>query len=266
MLKIYTPSEWFKVFGGYPTLIIDDDGKIFSEKDYYNLMVRNPIGMVDFEKGEIYGSDWANYVVRTPVGYIKQRNDVAEIYNRLPGFTALPVLYVREGKVYSYDEYHRILGGNPSGYIKEEKPRPEKREQRSSSGGEGGAGILFVIGIAAFLMLGNAIENFWNSAKTVPVVPLFFLIAAIALPFKTTCRTLKQIGPDAKALEKARQTASTLAAVISVIPAIAAMFTIKNLMDTGLFAFAVALLFLFGSYFVVYIALRNAILLGKIKV
>ncbi len=111
MMKIYTPKEWLALFGGSPSLVIDDYGYIYSADGYYKLISDSPVGKMDSRY--IYGKDY-----RTPIAHIEKKSDRTEIYDAKAGIFSAPVLYIKNDKIYSYDEYHRLFGGAPDGYIR----------------------------------------------------------------------------------------------------------------------------------------------------
>ena len=78
MIKVYTPKVWLSVFGGSPSLIIRDDGYIFSADQYYKIITGSPIGKIDYEKGFIYDKHY-NDLFPTPIAYTKTNGDVIEI-------------------------------------------------------------------------------------------------------------------------------------------------------------------------------------------
>ena len=150
MTRIYTPKEWLSFFR-CPSIIIDDEGYIFSAEDY-NKLIRHPIGRIDYSKNYIYGKDY-NTFMATPIAYLVRRDDVIQIYEYGKVYGA-PILYIQNGKIFTPDEYFRIFGGNPSGYVKTETPHREEpcaesaRESNSGSGAAPGGGLAAIIGVA----------------------------------------------------------------------------------------------------------------------
>lgn len=128
MMEIYTPKEWTRFFGGAPSLYIKDDGYIYTREEEVKLMGR-PCGRIDYSKGYIYGSDYAS-VNPDPVGYLQSKNGITEIYAEYPGWNVKPILVIKGNEIYTYSEFTRIMGGNVSGYIKNDGP--------SGSGGSSG--------------------------------------------------------------------------------------------------------------------------------
>ncbi len=123
MTEIYTPKAWLSLFGGAPRLRIDDNGDIYTYEESTRIFGGTPCGRIDFTKGYIYGSDYANFSPR-PIGMLKICSDgVHEIYGTdYANFSAKPILYIKGDKIYTAEEYFRILGGNPSAYIKKDSP------------------------------------------------------------------------------------------------------------------------------------------------
>lgn len=114
MIKLYTPPEWYSVFNN-PTIIIEDDGMIYSDADYYSIL-RSPIGKIDYNTGYIYGSDYNDFFPR-PIGKMTVKNDVTVIYGE--NFNDLlprPLFFVRDNRVYTYDEFYSIFP-SASAYI-----------------------------------------------------------------------------------------------------------------------------------------------------
>ncbi len=146
MIEIYTPEQWLSAFGGTPKLIIDS-GYIYSRDSYYG-MSRSPIGRINFDSGYIYGRDY-NSILATPLAVMKKSSDVTEIYKYGGGLMDAPMLYIKNGKFYTPDQYFRVFGGTPSGYIKGDDGRTSggtktknTESAEYSAGGSGGGGCL----------------------------------------------------------------------------------------------------------------------------
>ncbi len=118
MIKVYTPKAWYALLGNQPCIIIEDDGLIYSEADYYKTL-RNPIGKIDGQKGLIYGEDYLKSFPQ-PIGAIKEKGNVTEIYgpDYLKTF-ARPILYLRDNRIYSADEFFRLFP-QEAGFIRDE--------------------------------------------------------------------------------------------------------------------------------------------------
>lgn len=121
MMKIYTPKEWMSFFGGSPSLIIDDNGYIYSADGYYKLISDSPIGKIDYEKGHIYDKHYAD-LFPTPIAYMVNDDGVIKVMEYGKSHFSEPILYIQGDKIYTPDEYLRIFGGNASGYIKRDSP------------------------------------------------------------------------------------------------------------------------------------------------
>lgn len=117
MTRIYTPKRWMSFFRGYPELVIDDDGFIYNGADY-NKLGRAPVGKIDEGKGEVYGENY-NSMFPVPIGYIRAEDGVKKVYAEPDSsriFGSFPVLYITDGKIYTYDDYNRLFPTS-SGYI-----------------------------------------------------------------------------------------------------------------------------------------------------
>lgn len=125
MLKIYTPKEWYSAFAKYPALIIEDDGLIYSEKDYYDL-IKKPIGKIDFERGFIYGEDYLDFIPR-PIGKVVEKNGCKFIYGEnYLDFAPNPILIIKGNAIYTYDEYYSLVS-KESGFIEGSFPSAAER-------------------------------------------------------------------------------------------------------------------------------------------
>lgn len=121
MMKVYTPKAWLSFFGGSPSLVIDDNGYIYSADGYYKLISDSPIGKIDYEKGHIYDKHYAD-LFPTPIAYMVKSNDVIKVMEYGKSHFSEPILYIQGDKIYTPSEYHRLFGGNASGYIKRDTP------------------------------------------------------------------------------------------------------------------------------------------------
>ncbi len=169
MTEIYTPKEWLAIFGGSPVLRIDDKGYIYTFEESTRVFGGNPCGRIDWNKGYIYGSDYANYTA-SPIGRVQTRsNGVQEIYGQdYANYSARPILFVENDKIYTPEEYYRIFGGNPSGYVKSSPKATEKSsasptyssqyqqqyDSQSSSQPQKMPGLIkFILGCIAFMLI-----------------------------------------------------------------------------------------------------------------
>ena len=128
MTEIYTPDDWLAFFGGSASLFIDDEGYIFTREENYKIMGRSPCGKISYDSGFIYGKDY-NSVWPTPIAEMVKRDDVTEVYKYGDGVFRSPILYIKNGKIYSPNEYFRIGGGNASGYIKKDEDHGKETEK-----------------------------------------------------------------------------------------------------------------------------------------
>ena len=78
MYEIYTPKEWTRVFGGCPSIIIDDNGYIYDKDEYYKIMGGVPMGYINYNTGKIYGKDYANFSA-VPIGEIKVKEQTVKV-------------------------------------------------------------------------------------------------------------------------------------------------------------------------------------------
>lgn len=158
MIEVYTPKQWLSAFGGCPKLVIDDDGYIYDASDYYKVMGGSHIGRIDYARGHIYGKGYAD-MLTSPIGYIEKKGDVTKVYDEVPSLMVSPILYIEGDKVYTPDEYTRILGGRPTAYLKREgkddvgqahsdAPSSVQPGGSGSSGGSDGAGLGALGGLA----------------------------------------------------------------------------------------------------------------------
>ena len=90
MMQVYTPQAWLSVFGGSPSLVIDDKGYIYSADGYYKIFSDSPIGKIDFEKGFIYDKHYLD-LFATPIAQMERKGDVLEI--REYGKSSLATFY-----------------------------------------------------------------------------------------------------------------------------------------------------------------------------
>lgn len=182
MIRIYTPESWVSIFRGYPELVIDDDGFIYSGTDY-NKFGRVPIGKIDDAKGEVYGKDY-NSMFSVPIGYIREDGGIKKVYsepdsNRI--FGAFPILYIKDGKVYTYEEYNSLFS-TPSGYIKrdvaERRVQPEARSLDGNDKDSGG-GNPFVILAVLFLTIVGILYWLYPTVLFSPSTLVGILLAAV---------------------------------------------------------------------------------------
>lgn len=132
MMKVYTPKEWLSVFGGSPSLVIDDKGYIYSADGYYKLISDSPIGRIDYQKGHIYDKHYAD-LFPTPIAYMVNSDGVTKVMEYGKSHFSEPILYIQNDKIYTPSEYYRIFGGNASGYIKRDTPTNSNASSNDSA-------------------------------------------------------------------------------------------------------------------------------------
>lgn len=118
MIRIYTPKAWRSLLYKYPSIVINDDGYIYSEDYLYKPRIFvDPIGKIDFARGEIYGEDYRR-LFAIPIGYIVKNKDVLELYDENYRRTLInyPFAYIKDNQYYTYDEFHKLFR-TPSMYI-----------------------------------------------------------------------------------------------------------------------------------------------------
>ncbi len=114
MFKIYTPQQWFSIFR-CAELIIEDDGLVYSEEDYYKSF-RQAIGKFDYASGFIYGEDYYRWGA-IPIGKIQQEGNVTKIYGEdYTRLSAQPIFYIRDNRIYSADQFYKTFPME-AGYI-----------------------------------------------------------------------------------------------------------------------------------------------------
>lgn len=135
MIKFYTPNNWSTIFDA-PSIIIDDDGYIYTEDEYYKLS-RAACGRVDKQTGYVYGK--GHYTGLTaPIGMFKQGYDCVEIYgDNYASPLATPIYYMKGDAVYSAEEYGKVFGA-PTGYIKGDFGEESGSEEKYITTGSGG--------------------------------------------------------------------------------------------------------------------------------
>lgn len=178
--RLYTNEEWKRIFGT-PLLYIDtyDDTGIWYIHKERPGNFSSPVGKINFKRGKI---TYDNIVV----GYVKEQDDVIEIYNTQ---SSKPIYYIENNKIYSYDEYKTIFG-SPSAHLKSDdnsnissgKKKSSKAKTESVNAGALG-GLIAMIPVVAF---GIA---FFIIASTV----FFYFIKAIIMPAPTADLMEEQI-------------------------------------------------------------------------
>lgn len=165
MIKFYTPRNWMRVFDT-PSVIIDDDGLIYSETEYYKLS-KTACGRVDTKTGYIYGNGHYSGLT-APVGMVKQGPNSIEIYgDDFASIMAVPIYYIQGGNVYTAEEYGKVFGV-AAGYAKGNIPTGSQGNQPVASGAApaggasaGGGGANAAVKSASIL---------WNVIKVAVII------------------------------------------------------------------------------------------------
>lgn len=188
MLQFYTPKQWYSLFQ-CPSLIIDDIGKIWKADDYYKIISGAPVGRVDYARGCIYGEDLGyGLLAAAPIAYLETKNGVTQVLDGKKGLFSAPILYIKDDKVYTPEQYTALFDA-PSGYIKEEAKEEKEavgvssffgKSDGSDGGGSPGClpgclgGELGIFAcIVVFLLVGNMLESI---LKTPGQLALFLLM------------------------------------------------------------------------------------------
>ena len=208
MLQFYTPNEWYSLFQ-CPSLIVDDMGKIWKADDYYTIISGTPVGRVDYARGCIYGEDLGyGLLAAAPIAYLETKNGVIQVLDGKKGLFSAPILYIKDDKVYTPEQYTALFDA-PSGYIKkeakEEKEEKEtvgvssyfgKSDSSDSSGGGVSPGCLpgcleGELGIIAFFVAVLLVGNFLDSIAKEPGRLAMFIIMVVELLIPTRLRGFK---------------------------------------------------------------------------
>ena len=187
MMKIYTPQAWLSIFGGSPSLVIDDKGYIYSADGYYKIFSDSPVGKIDFEKGYIYDKHYTD-IIATPIAIMERKNDALEVREYGKPFSN-PILYIKNDKIYTPEEYFRILGGAASGYIQHQgntttsssgsSYKPTSGTSNSSGGGGCGlSGILIIPMFALVMGLFYILSDEGRLANATSVIALVVVVIA----------------------------------------------------------------------------------------
>lgn len=148
-IKIYTPEAWKSYFEKYPSLIIEDN-YIYSEKDYYRITNKSPIGKID-ESGYVYGQDYFT-CNSLPVGrVVKDRSELKVYGDDYHKVGAKPILYVKEGQVFTPDEYFKLIP-MPEAYIESEQTAPPLKRKKRETEQPTDIGLSDVPGVVAVIL------------------------------------------------------------------------------------------------------------------
>ena len=177
MTEIYTPKEWRSLFS-CPSIVIDDNGYIYSAAEYKKLL-KTPIGRIDYEKDNIYGSDYASWNA-TPIAYMIHSGETTKVYEYGKTQFSAPMLYIKNDRIYTPEEYTRFLGGQPSGYVKTDKK--SSFDDILNHSGKGNSNIPNPSGSGSFANTSsqnNASSN-TSSGSSVPL-PGFISVLGVAI-------------------------------------------------------------------------------------
>ncbi|MGN1027864.1 MAG: hypothetical protein ACI4P4_15825 [Faecousia sp.] len=207
MLKFYTPNEWYSLFQ-CPSLIIDDEGRIWKADDYYKIISGAPVGRVDYTRGCIYGEDLGyGLLASAPIAYLETKNGVTQVLDGKKGLFSAPILYIKDDKVYTPERYTALFDA-PSGYIKEEA-KEEKEEEEAvgvssffgkseDSDGGGSPGCLpgclgGELGIFAFFVVFLLVGNMLDSVLKTPGHLALFIVAGVELIILSRMRGFRDV-------------------------------------------------------------------------
>lgn len=179
-MKIYTPEAWLSLFGGSPSLVIDDNGYIYSADGYYKIISDSPIGKIDYAKGYIYDKHYTD-MFPTPIAEMVTKDDVTEVYQYGGGMLRAPILYIKNEKIYTSDEYLRIFGGNASGYIHRDKGSAGSGSSGSSTSGSGssGGGFAVILGLPVLIGIIYLLTSETRIASAAMVLAIAVHIGAV---------------------------------------------------------------------------------------
>lgn len=186
MIKCYTPKQWHSLFD-CPSLIIDEEGKIWAADEYYKVLFGEPSGRIDYAGGKIYGKDPGYGMFSEPIAYLETKNGVIQVMDAKNGLFSSPILYIQDNKVYTPEQWTSIWNC-PGGYLKEDQPSGGGHSGSSSGNGHsggssssssGGGGTL--TGILAFVLLLALPAIFFNITKIAIVAAVIYLIVTIVV-------------------------------------------------------------------------------------
>lgn len=190
MIKIYTPKQWYSLFD-CPRLVIDDQGLIWAADEYYKVLFGSPSGKIDYSAGKIYGKGLGYDLFEEPIAYLSTKNGVTEVQDAKQGVFSAPILYIKDNKIYTPEEYCSIFDV-PSGYIKEDQPSSGGYSGSSSGSSSGGGhsgsssgsssgGGSPLIGILSVVLVLALPALLFNLTKVTIVVAVIYLISAIVV-------------------------------------------------------------------------------------
>lgn len=189
MLQFYTPKEWYSLFN-CPSLIVDNDGKIWRADEYYKILFGEPSGRVDYAKGKIYGKDLGYGLMAEPIAYLETKNGVMEVRDAQKGLFSAPILYIKDDKVYTPERFFSLFD-SPNGFIKkDDKEYPDAASGGFRTGsGDSSEGVPSgVIGpallkIGGVLLLFICVVNGLAMAMPLWLLVLLWVAAAVGLGY-----------------------------------------------------------------------------------
>ena len=189
MLQFYTPKEWYSLFN-CPSLIVDNDGKIWSADEYYKILFGEPSGRIDYAKGKIYGKDLGYGLMAEPIAYLETKNGVMEVRDAQKGLFSAPILYIKDDKVYTPERFFSLFDSH-NGFVKKD----DKEDPNAASGGfhtgsgdtSGGvpSGVIgpALLKIGGVLLLFICVANGLVMAMPLWLLVLLWVAAAIGLGY-----------------------------------------------------------------------------------
>lgn len=156
MMKIHTPEQWYSIFGKCPTLLVDDQGRIWAADQYFHPLSSEPSGLIDCKNNKIYGPDYSR-ADAAPIAWMETRNDETRIYAFREGGSGAPMLYIIGNRIYTPDQYLTSgMGGDSVGYVEAEHRTEKKSGQTESASrtGEGSAAMSGLAGLGGMENLG----------------------------------------------------------------------------------------------------------------
>lgn len=186
MMEVYTPQQWLSAFGQCPQLVINDEGYIYDGRAYQTQIGAQPIGRINEAQGWIYGKDYAD-VWPQPIGYIRKEGAVTKIYAEEPAPFVSPILYIRDGKVYTAAEYDSVIPVEAA-VVKEDKPAEPAAKAAEPTRSSGGSGMKF-----AFFELGLILVIVFTFMDLLEKNPSMFAFSTAILVYLLPLMGVKKI-------------------------------------------------------------------------
>lgn len=185
MLQFYTPKEWYSLFN-CPSLIVDNDGKIWSADEFYKALFGEPSGRIDYAGGKIYGKDLGYGLMAEPIAYLETKNGVIEVRDAKKGLFSAPILYIKDDKVYTPERFFALFDA-PDGFIKKkdrEDPDAGSGDFHTGSGDSSG-GVIgpALLKIGGGLLLFICVVNGLVMAMPLWLLVLLWVAAAVGLGY-----------------------------------------------------------------------------------